>query len=201
MPVDLIPFEAPVHDDPTSMTTFTGRTFSLVEPRSEDVDIVDIAVSLSRLPRFNGHTRPIESYSVAQHSTLASIYCPQCPLVALLHDAAEAYTGDITKPMKIAIGDRFKEIEQKIHMAIATRFCIPSYMPKEVKRVDDWLLRTEQRDLMGRKVRAGEETFDDLIVPVDRYQAMCEFLYRFEDLTECTVNWTAVPPPKNLEET
>jgi hypothetical protein len=56
-------------------------------------------------------------------------------LMALLHDAAEAYTGDIIKPLKVLLPE-FAEIERKIMVAIATKFQIPLTLLPEIKPFD-----------------------------------------------------------------
>ena len=79
--------------------TFTGKQFYPLEPRLEDIDIVDIAHSLSMQCRFGGHCR--EFYSVAQHCLNVSDLCPPyLKLAGLLHDAAEAYLCDLPSPVK-----------------------------------------------------------------------------------------------------
>ncbi len=92
----------------------------LLDPREDDITLDDIAYSLARINRFTGHTNT----TVAQHSVsvmLALYHQPEFPaalvnwpgtrdarnskalLIALMHDAHEAYTGDISLPMKEAI--------------------------------------------------------------------------------------------------
>lgn len=120
----------------------SGRHFSLSEPRAEDVALSDIARSLSRLARFTGHTIG-GVLSVAQHSVLVKelvrlqvpdsvYYLP----FALMHDAHEAYTGDINTPMAREIVRTFteetgfeytspiKEIKNRIQAAIHERFTL-----------------------------------------------------------------------------
>lgn len=83
--------------------TFSGR---LVDPwalRPEDIDIEDIAHSLSQQCRFTGHTSRF--YSIAEHcllvaSLLAERYGSRVVLGGLVHDAAEAYFGDMAGPSK-----------------------------------------------------------------------------------------------------
>ena len=94
----------------------------LLDPKEEDISLDDIAYSLARINRFTGHSNT----TVAQHSVsvmLALYHQPEFPaslmdwpgtlvatrnskalLIALMHDAHEAYTGDISLPMKTAIG-------------------------------------------------------------------------------------------------
>lgn len=79
--------------------TSTGKRFDLLEPDADMIDPWDICHSLAHLCRFNGHTR--EFYSVAQHSCIVAELVPEeHKLAALLHDATEAYLGDITRPLK-----------------------------------------------------------------------------------------------------
>ena len=79
--------------------TNSAKPMSLVRPRADLVTTTDIAHSLAHICRFNGHCK--HHYSVAQHSLLvASIVPEKDQLPALLHDAAEAYVGDMVRPLK-----------------------------------------------------------------------------------------------------
>ena len=59
--------EAPAANNPNKayITTIGGRRFDPVDPAQEDIDITDIAHSLSLICRANGHFR--EFFSVARH--------------------------------------------------------------------------------------------------------------------------------------
>ena len=67
---------------------------------ARDVNIHEIASALAQINRFGG--RGIYPYSVAQHSVAVAshILDPAWKPFALLHDSAEAYLGDICKPLK-----------------------------------------------------------------------------------------------------
>lgn len=86
--------------------TFTGRKVDIFHPSPEMVDIEDIAHALSMTCRFGGHCR--DFYSVAEHSVLVEqigrnvLHCTtfRLGMLLLLHDAAEAYIGDIITPIK-----------------------------------------------------------------------------------------------------
>ena len=131
----------------TWIQTFTGKRFDFEEISPERIDIVDIAHGLSLNCRFNGHCARF--YSVAQHSVLVSeLVPPENALWGLLHDAAEAYLGDITRPLK-RILPNIMEIESKILEAVAQRFALPSSVPDAVFAADDKLLATEASQLMA----------------------------------------------------
>jgi len=81
------------------LSTRSGQRVQLLQPQPDSIDIGDIALGLSRQYRFNGHTTT--PYTVAQHSVVVSYLVPaEHALQALLHDAAEAYIGDLPSPVK-----------------------------------------------------------------------------------------------------
>jgi hypothetical protein len=133
--------------------TYSGLPFWPLDPRVEDVKIVDIAHALSNMCRFNGHCKTF--YSVAQHSVLVARQLEKngatltaCK-AALLHDAAEAYIPDVCRPIKHA----WKElvvIEARLLKVIFEAFdiSISSDTIFTIKHYDNVLLHTEARDLM-----------------------------------------------------
>jgi 5'-deoxynucleotidase YfbR-like HD superfamily hydrolase len=130
--------------------TFTGKHFDILEPQSDEIDIVDIAHSLSLQCRFTGHTKHF--YSVAQHSFYASqLVPPEDALWALLHDASEAYISDMSRPLKhyTDCGHHYKIVEDKIMAAICMKFRLPFRMPLSVRKADDSLLYAEKEQLMA----------------------------------------------------
>lgn len=149
----LNPATAPPVEDGT-VQTFSGRYVNVLEPDPETIDIVDIAVALSRLARFNGHTRRF--YSVAQHSVFVSCLVPRrFALMALLHDGAEAYIGDMVRPVKAQV-TQFRLIDHKLQLAIWDRFgayvrdddSLRNATRHAVDQADRVALATERRDLM-----------------------------------------------------
>lgn len=141
------------------MQTFTGRQFWPMDPRPEDVDPLDIAHALSLLCRYNGHVDRF--YSVAEHCVLMShAVPPEDALWALLHDATEAYVGDMIRPLKHSMPD-YRAAEDRVMVAIVERFELASTsMPASVKDVDNRILLTERATLMDR--HAGEWAVDHL---------------------------------------
>lgn len=126
--------------------TYTGIRFFPWRPRPEDVHLEDIAHALAQLPRYGGHL-PMP-YSVAQHSLLVARHCPPAlRLIGLLHDATEAYVGDMMRPVKEGLRS-FQLLESRIWEAIALRFELPVSIPAEVKLIDNRALTTEVRQLI-----------------------------------------------------
>ena len=129
--------------------TFTGRRFYPLQPRFEDVCLIDIAHALSNICRFTGHTKTF--YSVAQHSVLVSTLVGSDPLTqlwALLHDASEAYLCDIAKPVKPLLTG-YVEAEERVMRVIAEKFDLGWPRPEIIHTADMQALATERRDLMG----------------------------------------------------
>lgn len=167
------------------ITTSSERRFYVLDPRSEDVRIDDIAHALSLQCRFTGHIR--EFYSVAQHCVLVSQFCPaEFALWGLLHDASEAYIGDMSAPLKHTQEmSRFRTTERHIMLAVAERFGLAPKEPAVIKEVDRRMCLTEARDLLGSiKGWYDEyEPYPNVIMPWSPRWAEEQFLRRFRELT------------------
>lgn len=116
--------------------------------------IDDIAHALAQINRFNGHTtRP---YSVAEHSLLVTDIAASrgasraVQLACLLHDAHEAYVGDMHSPAKWALGVAWIGFEAphlaNVRAALGIK-TISAAARAEIKRCDLIALATERRDL------------------------------------------------------
>ena len=133
------------------MPMYSGKRFWPEDPRPKDIDIRDIAHSLARINRYNGHTK--ESFSVAQHSVLVSRLLPdRLRLFGLMHDAGECYLGDVITPVKRRFRDIYEAFEEKVVGAVAEKFGFTEANKSAgdralVKRADIILLATEVRDL------------------------------------------------------
>ena len=170
--------------------TYTGRRVHPFDPNPGEISIFDIARSLSHMCRFYGHTDAF--YSVAQHSVLVSQHVPnEDALWGLLHDAAEAYLGDMAAPIKrepeMAI---YRIAENRLLRAVCERYGLRPEMPASVRRADKILLATEFRDVTpnGDPVFVFEECgerplWDYHIAAWAPAFAEKMFLDRFEELT------------------
>lgn len=130
----------------TSMQTYTGKVIDLAAFSEDDVRLPDISHALAILNRFTGHSRV--PYSVAQHSVMVSkIVGPTHALWGLLHDASEAYLGDVATPLKRMLPD-YMALEERVQQAIAKKFGLVWPMPQAVKDADVRALLAEKRELL-----------------------------------------------------
>lgn len=128
------------------MQTFTGKRFWPLDPRPEEVNIIDIAHSLSMTCRYAGHVRRF--YSVAEHCChLHDAAPPEARLWALLHDASEAYLVDVPKPVKPHLTG-YREAERVVMQAIVTRFELDPHEPDIIKELDNRILNDERAQAM-----------------------------------------------------
>lgn len=141
--------------------TYYGKSFDPFCPAAADIDERDIAHALSMLCRANGHIGAF--YSVAQHSLNCLIeakargYSLRTQRFCLLHDAAESYLSDLTRPVKEHF-PLYYEAEARLQKVIfeALDAGEPSEREwAEVGEIDDSLLA--QEFLLLRGVRLFDE--------------------------------------------
>ena len=125
----------------------SGNYFDLLDPAGSRFTLGDIAQGLGNTCRFAGQCSAF--YSVAEHCWHASFLVPQhLAFAALMHDAAEAFIGDVTRPLKSMLPD-YKAIEARIEGVIADRFALADLCRHQrVKEADIRMLAAEQRALM-----------------------------------------------------
>lgn len=135
----------------------SGTLVDLSQPNPDDISLDDIAHHLSHMNRFVGGTRI--PYSVAEHSALVCriLMLSKQPWAVcwagLMHDATEAYLGDISTPLKALLPD-YREIEQRWERAISLKF---GFNP-------DWRV-VKDADVLARQLEANElQDREDLIL-------------------------------------
>lgn len=179
-----------MHDSRAAFHYFganSGACVSYTDPKPEQIDVGDLALSLSRQCRGAGH----DAMSIAQHCLIAtftmfdaftSLAQKQKILSlfhTLLHDAAEAYTADIPMPLKTTLRDLwaksmreslgdtepvfdpFKIIENRLDHAIWQRFDLEepdTEIAPLIKQCDGQAIALEMRDVMSS---ARRQTFLD----------------------------------------
>lgn len=172
--------------------TYTGIKFYPLDPKPEEVVIEDIAHALSRICRYGG--QPSMHYSVAEHSVLVShLVLPRYALDGLMHDAAEAYVGDVLRPIKrLPMFDAYVNAEANVFEAIAKKFGLHTDEATHdaVKEWDDRILVDEVKAVACNPqmyLEPGEYMYTlkptgATIRGLDYVTAKAEFLNRFADL-------------------
>lgn len=155
----------------TFLETYTGLRPVIGDMKPDQVCLGDISTSLSRLVRFIGHTE--RAYSVGEHCILVSRLLehhgchPLIQLAGLMHDAHEAYIGDMPTPVKIALGasEAWGELEANADLAICqwTEILVPDdFHLEEVKRADIGALMHEAKYLCHSKGEGWGYTLDNV---------------------------------------
>lgn len=162
----------------------SGTYFDFLDPESADFLIEDIAHGLSNICRFAGHSRFF--YSVAQHSVYVSeIVPPEMAMIGLMHDAAEAFIGDMAKPLKDLCPD-YRQIENRVERALFAKHGLRLPMPVEVKEADVTMLATEQLALMSNRddwdYCRGRAPIDMDIPFMEALNARLFFMERYHEL-------------------
>lgn len=170
--------------------TYTGVMMDPLEPKEDEIRILDIAHALSMLCRANGHFKSF--YSVGQHSincmqeAIARGYSRRVQLACLLHDASEAYLADVTRPVKKEL-PKYLEIEKPLQDLIWRKYMGGPLTREEhdqVFDIDDAILHHEFVALMDTKLSDIEPKIQS--APIFDFmgftQCEAQFLQHFEEL-------------------
>lgn len=165
--------------------TYTGKNLDLAKPDPRQICIEDIAHHLAKLDRYNGAGH--WAYSVGQHSLLvAEILPPEYRLPGLLHDATEAYLGDVVSPLKAMLPE-YRKIEQNVMNAICKSFEISFPRPGIVKRADQAVMAAEMQQVVKWPDLAKRPDLPpppkDMVIRQMPWQEVKQvFLERFQEL-------------------
>lgn len=118
----------PLHNHDGHINVISGRKVSLLDPQPGHITIMDITRGLAYRPHFGGHSPHF--FSVAEHTLMVTKLTMEAYpgaehahlwMVAMLHDASEAYLGDMVKPLKVHMPD-FQKLEEKMTAAIFLKY-------------------------------------------------------------------------------
>jgi 5'-deoxynucleotidase YfbR-like HD superfamily hydrolase len=169
----------------TEVETSTGKYLDMENPTPDAIELEDIAHSLGNICRYNGHC--LNYYSVAEHAVFVSKrlerkgYSKLIQLAGLHHDDAEAFLGDIPRPLKPLLGEKYVELTDAVDCAVVegldlpfqirvrkdeTRY-VPAFHDPDVKAADDWSLFVEARHLLPSQGKGWihQPTESRLVVP------------------------------------
>lgn len=139
--------------------TRSGKPFTLLDPDPDSIEIEDIAHALSQLCRFTGHTSSF--MSVAQHSVIvASLLDDAERFNGLMHDAPEAYLGDVSRPLRELLPE-YLLIENGVWAVMAAKYGLSPTLSAAVKEADNISLMWERRDLLGQPVASWARWVDE----------------------------------------
>ncbi|MGI6075407.1 MAG: phosphohydrolase [Pyramidobacter sp.] len=167
------------------ITTFTGLHIDPLEPDISLIRLEDIAHALSRLCRANGHLRGF--YSVAQHCLAcegeaeARGETVRVRLACLLHDAAEAYMSDLTRPVKARL-PQYSAAEERLLRVIWRRFAGAPLSDDErriVADIDDDMMSWEFHCMMAED--AGDRWRNLKSPPVCRFEPFDDVEARYAE--------------------
>ena len=171
----------------SSISTVSGRFFDILKPEDYEFDIDEIATALSNICRYTGHVNKF--YSVAEHSVLVSHLVPsRLALAGLLHDASEAFVGDVSSPLKKLLPE-YKRIEERVQEAIADQVGLPYPFPQEVHEADKRMYWNERQNvapgpkdtLWHTEFRAARKVTATGMSPII---AKRMFLSRYKEITQ-----------------
>jgi hypothetical protein len=113
------------------MRMHSGHVVDLANPHPEDIRLDDVAYHLAHITRWTG----AGPFTDAQHCVMVSHLVPwYARHWGFLHDAEEAYVGDVGHSLKGLLGSAYTDISLAWRRAVSERFEIPEC---DVKQADD----------------------------------------------------------------
>lgn len=174
-----------------SILTASGMYLDLLDPKPWQICIRDIATGLSNICRFNGQGSRF--YSVAEHSVHAAKIAKDCGLLndtvlaLLLHDATEAYLGDVTRPLKKLLPE-YQRLEDRLADIVFEKYQANKMAVLDIRNIDNALLIAERNELFSHVNFSsrwpGEDTVDEVDIDFQFWppsRAKHEFLRVFMD--------------------
>lgn len=171
--------------------TISGARLDLLNPKPQSISATDIAYHLSMICRFSGAIK--EFYSVAQHSVAVSDLAREfgedrhTQYACLMHDAAEAYIGDLPSPVK-QLCPEYRELEERITEAINAALIVRNgeHMKERIKLYDAIACRSEAAAMMhsrGHSWPWGDTPIRNLkVAKWHRAEVEIAFLNRYYEL-------------------
>ena len=160
---------------PAYMETISGKRFDPLDMDTMDVDTYDIAHALSLQCRYNGHT--FGHFSVARHSLWVShevwlvTHSHELSFIGLMHDAAEAYIGDIIRPLKHRPEMAgYAKIEEHVESVIAATYGFAFPHPEVIKECDSGIAGCRERHERTRWDSPWQADQDAFLAEYDRLQ-------------------------------
>lgn len=168
----------------TYIQVLSGRKFDVIDCTLDEIQIEDIAHGLSHICRFTGQIPHF--YSVAQHCIEMSYLAPsELQFEALMHDASEAYLGDVSKHIKDLLGAPYKKLEHALMQKISARFKFQYPLPALIKVLDGDMLETEFRQIWRKRdpdIPSYGHELETILRPMPANLAKEVFLERFHFL-------------------
>lgn len=169
------------------INTPSGK-ISIEHPDPKDINYLDICCGLANNCHFGGLVHPDKYFSIASHSLLVAqlanddgIQDPEILLVCLLHDASEAYLGDMKKPMKVLDGfEKYRQMEHEMNLAVFDAFNLRIDFLPVIKKYDQLAQQMEYETFYHIK-----NTITQFDAPLDAYH---HFLNCFLYLKHCRTN-------------
>ena len=170
--------------------TSLGGRFTPENPEEEDIHISDIANGLALICRYGGQGDVYKFYSVAEHSVLMAQYALEdagsfAAMYVLLHDASEAYLGDLVPAVKNAVGPSYEALEDSITNAVMHKYSRHHNFRDYAKAIDTRIVPTEKAALMRHPQPWPSDAADPLPVKIKCWgpvEAKMRFLILWEEL-------------------
>lgn len=159
----------------TSKALPDGTAIDLASPDTYEYKVEPIAKMLSKIKRFNGYGQDVATHSVLMARILYSYTGnPHIALAGLLHDAQEAFIGDVATPVKHAVGTAWEVMEANLQRAIMSQLC-PNRkhtlaIQPLIKLVDTYLLKIEIEALFmidTYKYNDAWNFLEKMVIPTD----------------------------------